>query len=67
MAECKLTSEQIYAAGYALPCYDILAAKRHWRYREEEFTTEWNAVPLREIDGVPFSVGRIEDVRRAHG
>ena len=60
-----MTSDEIYDAGYAIPMYDIVQSIRHWRFREEEWSLPWNAVPLREIPGVGFYVAKIEDVRAA--
>ena len=57
-------SEAIYAAGYAVPSYDILAYRRFWRYRDEEFNLPANAVYLYDI-GIGFDVGRIDDIRTA--
>ncbi len=56
-------SEAIYAAGYAVPSYDVLAYRRFWRYRDEEFNLPANAVYLYDI-GIGFDVGRIEEIRR---
>ncbi len=60
-----MTSAEIYDAGYAVSMYDIIASKRHWRFRDEEFTLPYNAVPMRSLEGVSFQVGKIEDVRAA--
>jgi hypothetical protein len=60
-----MTSAEIFAAGYAVPLYNISERTRHWRYESEEFTLPAGAVVLRSIPGVGFKVGRIEDVRKA--
>lgn len=60
-----MTSEEIYAAGYAIPMYDISKAIRHWRFREEEWTLAWNAVPITYIEGCKFQVAKVADVRAA--
>ena len=57
----------VYASGYALPFYDVRAGVRYWRYRDEEYTLAWNAVNLTHLPGYRYQVGRIEDVRAAHG
>ena len=59
-----LTTEEIYAKGYAIPLYDISTTCRRWRFREEEHELPLDAVPLFELPGVDFQVARIEDVRR---
>lgn len=60
-----MKSKDIFDAGYAVPSYDMLGQYRFWRYRDEEFQLPANAVPLIEIDGLNFYVGRIDVVRKA--
>ena len=63
----RLTSEALYAAGYALPLYGIDQERQHWGYRDETFVLPADAVQRHELPGLDFRVARIEDVRRASG
>lgn len=61
-----MKSADIFAAGYAVPLYDIRHNTRLWRYRDEEYTLPSGAVPLCDLPGLGFHVAKIEDVRSAH-
>lgn len=58
-----MNSAEIFAAGYAMPLYNIDNARQTFLFRDEVIDI-WNAfVPLRDVGG--FHVARIEDVRSA--
>lgn len=61
----RLTSAEIYEAGYAVPSYDILADRRMWRFQEEEWNLPSNAVRLHTVLGISVQVGLVADVRAA--
>jgi hypothetical protein len=51
-------SAELYAAGYAVPQYDISTVKRTWRYKDKIFTTPydvfvetvmWNQYPMQVL------------------
>ena len=60
-----MKSAEIFSAGYAIPQYDCSRFMRSWRYKDECFELPADAVMLRAVDGVPFFVAKIEDVREA--
>lgn len=55
-----MTSAEIYAAGYAIPVYNINSNLQNWRFHDEQFKTF--PMPMIDIELV-FKVARIEDVR----
>lgn len=59
----RVTSSDLYAAGYAVPLYTISRTERAFRYRGEEFTVPMGSVTVTEYRGWP--VARLEDVRAA--
>ena len=62
-----MKSAEIFAAGYAVPMYDISHEVRLWRFRDEQFELSANAVPLLTVEGIPFQVAKIDAVRAANG
>ncbi len=59
-------TQEIFDAGYAIALYNIATDRRIWRYRDEEIELPSNAVLLHSLDGVSYSVAKIEDVRAAN-
>ena len=59
-------SEDIYAAGYAVPLYDSLEGKTRWRYRDQSFVTDGPPLLCEQISfrGAQLSVKKIEALKR---
>lgn len=55
-----MTTDQIYAAGYAVPVFCMYG--RYWRHRERWRPLPSGAVPEHTLEGVPFPVARAADV-----
>ena len=65
MTHRNMKADEIYAAGYAIPQYNLMGAYRYWRFRNEDFTLTAGAVPLHNLPDLPVPVAKIEDVRAA--
>ena len=61
-----MSSEDIFAQGYAIPCYGIIRGVRYWRCGDETYTLPDGAVLTTMLENVPFRVAKIIDIRRAH-
>ena len=58
-----MTAADIYAAGYAIPSYNVITGVYTWRYRDENITTI-GLPPTHSLPGVKFNVCKIETVRK---
>lgn len=59
------TTEEIFSMGYAVPSFNIDEDSVAWRFRDEVIKLHRGAVSLATVEGVPFFLGDIEDVRKA--
>ena len=57
------TSEEMFAAGYCLPLYDINTNLQCWKFRDETLKTIVGAIPIFRNENPDISLARIEDVR----
>jgi hypothetical protein len=58
-------SEDIYAAGYAVPLYDNIENKTRWRYRDQSFVTDGPPLLCEQISfrGVALSVQKVKELK----
>ncbi len=55
------TTEEMFAAGYAIPIYSILSDSHTWKFRDETFKTFSCPTVRNSEPDIPLA--RIEDVR----
>lgn len=63
-SEMSARPDEMFSAGYAIPIFSREKELRRWRFRDEEFTLPFGAVPVFEYRG--WWAAGIDAVRTAN-